>query len=215
MKKKRDFKPFIIIILIVMLGTLLYFNFKTQTNTENQAQISKTTQNSEATQTETTTITSSGEIEAALDEKLELHATYYYEEIYFEEGDYVQEGENILKYTNGTYLQAPYNLVIKSISIPNSNSQCTNQHYIEVYSVDNLNISISVDEDKINKINVGQEVTITTKENSQNYTGYVTKVANSGTYSSKGTTYAVDINFENDGNLKIGMSATISMKIEN
>ena len=218
-KKKRDFKPLIIIILIVVLSTLIYFNFKGGTNSNSEITTSQkgdgAKEEETSNETETTTISSSGEIETGLDEKLELHATYYYEEIYYEEGDYVSEGENILKYTNGTYLQAPYNLVIKSISVPSSGSQCTDEHYIEAYSVDSLSVSISVSEDNINKISVGQEVTIVAKDGENTYIGYVTKISNSGTYSSRGTTYAVEISFENDGNLKIGMSATITMKIEN
>ena len=37
-----------------------------------------------------------------------------------EEDDTVKKGENILKYSNGTYLVAPYDCVITEINIPES-----------------------------------------------------------------------------------------------
>lgn len=225
MKNKKDLKPLIILILIILLITLIYLYSKKDSNiSSEEGEITLNGRNSSTTETEeakverrtiTNTISTSGEIKTGLDEKLELHATYYFSEMYFLENDYVKEGENILKYTNGTYLKAPYNLVIKSISIPDKGSQCTNSHYIEVYSIDTLSISININEDELNKVSVGQEVSIIpTTYTTKTYTGYITQISNSGTYSSKGTTYSATVNFENDQNLKIGMSASADIILE-
>lgn len=222
-KKKRDKKPFIIIVLIIILGAIIYaYNVKNNlVGTSEQSLDSSSTSNSTSSSTTTTTestverktiektISSSGEITTALDEKLSLHASYYFQEIYCSEGDYVKEGENILKYTNGTYLVAPYNLIIKSISVPSTNGQCKNSNYIEVYSLDSLQMDLSVSEDDLTEIQVGQEVKIQISSDTQKeYSGYITAISNSGTYSSSGTTYTATVTFENDGYIKIGMSGT-------
>lgn len=221
-EKKKDKKPMIILILIIILGIIIYWYFN-QGSDENTNLNTGTTQNTETTTSEATverrtitnTITSSGEIQTELDEEIPLHSTYYLEETYFEEGDYVAEGENILKYTNGTYLTAPYNLIIAKLEIPENASQCTNSHYVEVYAIDNSSINLSVDENEIEKISVGQEVTIVpTVDTSKSYTGYITNISNSGTYSSNGSIYTAKVTFSNDGNLKIGMSAQANIILE-
>lgn len=222
-KKKPDYRILIIIILIIILGVFIYLY---NTNTTPTTQTTEATTTSNSTSTTTTeaqaekktiqnTISSSGEIKTGLDEKLTLHATYYFSEIYYEIGDTVSAGENILKYTNGTYLTAPYNLVIASINIPNTNSQCTNSHYIQVNSTDTLSMSLTVAEDNLNKVSVGQEVSIVpTVDTSKTYTGYVISVGNSGTYSSNGSNYSVEVTFDNDGILKVGMSAKADIVLE-
>lgn len=225
-KKKKDKKPIIIIILIIVLGVLIYV-YNADGISLNSTASENTTKNNSSGSTTTTeevnvemrtiekTISSSGEISSALNEKLALHATYYFSEIYFSEGDYVEEGKNILQYTNGTYMTAPYNLVIKSVSIPSENAVCKNSHYIEVYSLDSLSIELKVLEKNLSDIKIGQEVKIKlTSDETKEYTGYITKINNSGTYSSNGTTYAATVTFENDGNIKIGMSGTANIILE-
>ena len=58
------------------------------------------------------TLTSSGKIKTANTEKLEISTSYYFETMCVEEDDTVKKGENILKYSNGTYLVASYDSVI-------------------------------------------------------------------------------------------------------
>lgn len=161
-KKKRDKKPFIIIILIVILGVIIFLynnqSIFTSTQSTTSSSTSSTTETTQATaeiKTIEKTITSTSQIATSLDEKLSLHATYYFSEIYFSESDYVAEGENILKYTNGTYMTAPYNLVISSISVPSVNGQCTNSNYIEVYAIDTLTMSLSISEDDLQEVEIG------------------------------------------------------------
>lgn len=221
--KKKDKKPLIIIILILMLGAIIFM----YANEEDEEQIdnAETTQSEENNvniseaqveiKTIENTISASGEIQTALEEKLELHATYYFEEIYFEVGDKIQSGENILKYSNGEYMKAPYNLVIASVNIPENGKQCTKEHYIEVYATDTLKMTLEVEEENLNKVIVGQEVNIQpTINSSENYIGNVTQISNTGTYSAKGTTYYVTVTFDNNGFLKVGMSAKADIVLE-
>jgi len=66
-----------------------------------------------------------------------------------EEDDTVKKGENILKYSNGTYLVAPYDCVITEINIPESGEKCTNEHYVKVASNNTLSVQFKVDETKV------------------------------------------------------------------
>ena len=70
---------------------------------------------------------------SALSENLELHTTYL-SEVYVEEKQFVKEGENILKYTNGEYLTAPYDCYILELNLPEIEGQCLNNHYIQIES---------------------------------------------------------------------------------
>lgn len=230
MKRKIDLKIILIIILIILLITIIYLYFNNSDVSTNTAQeslnststISENATISEAqveTKTIMKTISSTGEISSNLKEKLELHATYYYSEIYYSENEYVKEGENILKYTNGTYMVAPYNCVITSINVPNQNSQCTNKHYIEVQSTDILTMSLKIDEDELSTISIGKEVQIQVLAlENKIYKGYVTNIGSTATYSSNGSKFTIIAQFNNDGNILLGMTATCSVildKVEN
>ncbi|MBR3002918.1 MAG: HlyD family efflux transporter periplasmic adaptor subunit [Clostridia bacterium] len=156
-----------------------------------------------------TTISQTAEIKSATDEKVELHATYYLEEVYVEENQYVDAGTNILKYTNGTYLTAPYNCCIVKLNVPEVNAQCTNSHYVEIESTNILTVSMKVDESNINNISVGKEAKIEISSLGKTYTGYVTHI---GSTASNGK-FEVNIEFENDGNVKLGMTSTVTMEM--
>lgn len=235
-KFKIRWQFIVIIILILALVFLIYAYikkingesiFKTSNNSSVTSQDSSTstdTESSSSTTTEevsasiqtiTNTLSSSGEVSSNLSEKLQLHSTYYFEEVYYSEGDYVSEGENIVKYSNGTYLTAPYNLVIKSLSVPSQGEECTSKNYVEAESTDTLTISASVDEDDLSTVSIGQQakITISALDNKE-YTGYVTKISQTGKYSSNGSTYSVTITFSNDGDIKIGMSASCEIILE-
>ena len=151
------------------------------------------------------------EIQSALTEQIELYATKYLEECLVEEDEEISEGENILEYTDGTYLTAPYDCVIQSLNIPEEEGQCTNEHYIEIYSVNQLAVSVSVDETYLDYVSLGQEATIEVAALEDNeYTGYITNISNTA---SNGN-FTVTVEFQNDGDIKIGMSATITIEAE-
>lgn len=127
----------------------------------------------------------------------------------------MQEGEKILKYTNGTYLIAPYNLVITQLNIPDSGEKCTNQHYISVKTADVLAMKLQIAEDELSKVYVGQEANIQASVYEDTiYTGYVTNISSTATYSSNGSTFTATVEFQNDGKILVGMSGTCSIILE-
>lgn len=134
-----------------------------------------------------------------------LSTSYYFDSLYVEEDDIVKKGEKILKYTNGTYLTAPYDLIITKINVPNKGEKCSNNHYITIESNNSLKVSLNVDETKINSIILGESAKIKISSTGEQLEGVITKISNTA---SKGK-FGVTIEFENTGNIKVGMSANI------
>jgi hypothetical protein len=161
-------------------------------------------------QNATTTLKTTAEVESALTENVELHATYYLEEVYVEENEFVAKGENILKYTNGTYLVAPYDCYIIKLNVPDVDDKVLNSHYVEISSSNSLMVTMKIDETNISKLSVGQEATIEVSALGKTYTGNITHIASTG---SNGK-FEIEIEFENDSNVKIGMSGDVSITIK-
>lgn len=143
-----------------------------------------------------------------MSENIELHATYYLEESYAQTNQTIKAGENILKYTNGTYLTAPYDCVVTEINIPNEEEKCTNEHYIEISSVNSLQVQFKVDETKIESIELGKEATIKVEAyEDKTLQGYVTNISSTA---SNGK-FTVTVEFENDGEILLGMTANVTI----
>ena len=211
-------KKILLIILIILLITGSFVvGRQIGLNTEDSK--TKTIVKEETVQTHDIkkTLTGSGQVSSKTTEKLELTTSYYFKTMCVEDDDTVKQGENILQYTNGNYLTAPYDLVVISHNVPNADSKCTSSNYIEVSNLNTLVTTISINENEINDVQVGQEVSITlTADTSKTYTGKVTKVDSVGSYATSGTTFSATVEFENDGFVKIGMSlsCTVTLKEE-
>lgn len=161
MKKKNKKKIIVILIIAVILiiGITIFINIK---NKEEQSN-SSTTQIVEvlaSTQTIENTLTSSGQISSSATNKIYLSTSKYFKTMCVEEDDTVLEGENILQYSNGTYLTAEYDCVISSYVVPETGSICTSSNYIEVKNLKDLTMSLSINESEINSVKVGQSVEI-------------------------------------------------------
>jgi HlyD family secretion protein len=76
-------------------------------------------------------------------------------------------------------------------------------------------MSLEVEEDKLDTVYLGQEAKINVDTiDEKTYTGYVTSISNTATYSSSGSTFAVTVEFQNDGDIMLGMSATCEVVLE-
>lgn len=196
------------IILIVIICVFVFSN-----NEEESSEVLSTDIKS-SIQTIENTLSSSGQVNAALDEKILLRTGYYYESMLVKENAFIEEGTNIIEYTNGTYLTAPYDCVVVSSNLPNEEEKCTSSHYIQIQSIDTLMMSLSVSESDINKVEVGDKVDIKITTTEEEIEGYITMVSEVGTYSSSGSYFVAEVEFANTGNIKIGMSATCEIIIE-
>lgn len=148
-------------------------------------------------------------------EKLTLNTSYYFLNMCVEEEEFVKKGANLLKYTNGTYLTAPYDCVVMSYSVPTAKDICASGNYVYIASLEDLYMDINISEEQINKISIGQEVEIVANfDENKIYKGTITKINAIGTHSSGGTTFAAIASIENDDTLKLGMSANCTVTIE-
>lgn len=208
-------KILIALIILLLVGAAFIIGRQVGLNTEDDKTQTIITEEIVSKHDIQKTLTGSGQVSAKTTEKLELTTTKYFEAMCVEEDDTVLEGENILKYTNGTYLAAPHDLVIKSINVPETQSKCTSSNYIEVSNLETLQTTISISENEIGEVQKGQEVTITLTANEEKtYTGSITKIDSVGNYSSSGATFSATIEFENDGNVKLGMSLSCTVILE-
>jgi len=105
--------------------------------------------------------------------------------------------------------------VIISTNLPKTETKAASSNYVEVSYLDTLTISLSINENELASVEVGQEVEITlTADETKTYTGKITKINSVGTYSNSGTTFATTVEFENDGNVKLGMSVSCTIIIK-
>lgn len=217
--KKVDFRIIIIIILIIVEFVMCYLYFKNINTSENMQLMDKDINFSKSNdsqenisnnkETNSIQISSTAEVTSGLTEKLGLHATYYLEESYLQTNQLVKAGENILKYTNGNYLTAPYDCVITEINIPETSKKCTNEHYIQISSNNNLKVQLKIDEAKINNVKLGQEATVEILAyDEKTINGIVTNISSTATNGK----FTVTVEFENDEDVRIGMTATVTLQ---
>ena len=217
MKNKKSRKILTIISIIIVFvggifaGKAIEARKYSEDSSETTTQISET---QVSTQTIEKTLTSSGEVSSSETEKLDLITSKYFKTMCVEENDIVKKGGKILKYSDGTHLKAEYDCLISSYSVPETGNICTSSNYVEVKNMKTLQLNISVDETEINQIKKGQEVKIEISALDKSFTGKITSVNQAGTYSNSGTSFSAVVEFENDSNVKIGMSASCTIVLE-
>lgn len=203
---KRKLIVLLVIITVIVLSVLFLKPNEKEETTYKDVSVS--------TQTITNTITSSGEVTSDTTTKY-LNTNRYFKKIYYEVGDYIKKGSKIIKYTNGTYLKAPCDLVLTSYNVPDSKEKVRSNNYIEYKPMSSLKMTINIDESDINKVKEGSSVTITLNyDETKTYEGTLSNINYIGSYSSSGTSYTGEVTFKNDGNVKLGMSGTASIEIE-
>ncbi len=201
----------IIFIIIVVIGSFI-IGRQVGLNTEDDKTQTVTREETVSNHDIKKTLSATGTVSAKTTEKITLATTKYFKAMCVEEDDTVKTGENILQYTNGTYLVAPYDCVIISLNLPETENKCTSSNYIEVSNLDTLTTTISINENEINEVAVGQEVEIKlTADESKTYTGKITKLDSVGNYQASGTTFSATIEFENDDTIKLGMSTSCTV----
>ena len=162
-------KILIIILIILLTGGAFFVGWQVGLNTEESKTKTIITEETVSKHDIKKTLTSSGQVSAKTTEKLELTTTKYFKAMCVEDDDTVLGGENILEYTNGTYLTAPYDLVIENISVPDTESKCTSSNYVEVSNLTTLQTTISISENEIGELKKGQEVEIIDCKPNQDY----------------------------------------------
>lgn len=196
----------ILLIILIILGSF-FIGRKSGLMTDTSTTTTTITEETVTKRTIQNTLSASGEISSAETEKIALDTTKYFKAMCVEEDDAVSIGENILQYTNGEYLVAPYDCVITAITIPDANAQCTSKHYITVASTKVLQAKIKVNEEKIDAISIGDVAKVTVEAVEKEYDAYVTNISSTA---SNGY-FTVTVEFENDGKILLGMTGDVEI----
>ena len=198
-------KKKIIIFFIILISFLIILLFGKSSNASEDNIVETTEETVEVSnQTIITTLTAPGEVQSAKTEKISLNTNYYYLTMCAEENEYIKKGDNLLEYTNGTYITAPYDCIITEYSVPNAKDICTSDNYIQISSVEDLYMEINIGEDKIGKISSGQEVSIVVNyDETKEYTGNISKINAIGTHNTGGSTFTAIASIKNDGKLAL------------
>ena len=208
--KKIDKRIPIIIVLTIIFAIMCFFYFKD--DTVDFSNFSGFTRNRTSDTTnddnDTVTLTTTSQIESALTENMYLHATYKFSKLLVSQNQFVKKGTKIVKYTNGKYLKAPYDLVIVGYNIPSKNKTVGNDHYIQISSYNVLKVDFRVDESKMSNITLGKTAKVKIPAlNDTEITGYVTNI----TSTADNGRFTVTVEFDNNGKVKIGMTANITI----
>lgn len=206
---KKKIMLIISVLVVITIVIILLFTRKEESTDEVTYKDVKV-----STTTIENTITSEGEVTSDTI-TLSLNTYRYFSKMYYEVGSFVKKGTKILKYTNGTYYKAPYDLVIVGYNLPDSKGRIRSNHNIQVKKMTTLKMTLNIDETEINKVSVGDTAEITLNAyTDKTYTGKITFINYIGNYSSSGTKYIAEIEFKNDGNVKLGMSGNIKIIVE-
>lgn len=74
-------------------------------------------------------------------------------------------------------MTAPYDLVIESISVPDTGLKCTSSNYIALSDLTTLQTTISISENEIGELKKGLEAEITLlADETKTYTGRITLI---------------------------------------
>ena len=186
------------------------------------------------------TLTAAGEIEAAKSEEIAFDTAKSFRGMCVEEGDQVREGQHLISYTDGTYTDAPAAGVVAEINAPETGNTAGDSNTVVLDYTDSLLLSITVPEEEINLVEKGDEAQITVNaDTSRTYEDKVTSIKalsdtqisglessseeseagevgsgqTSEQTSGQTASYTVKLKLDNDGSLKLGMSASCTVVI--
>ncbi len=212
MEQGKSRKKILIILVILILVAAAVFFVQKRKPDKQEAEIT-TTESQAVKMTIENSIESDGQIVSALEEDVLPHTSYYLDEVKVEQGDAVKEGDVILTYTNGYKMEAPYDCVVETWELPNAEEQLTTDHYVTIAGVDVMMMELSVSEDEVAELELGEPATITVDATGKSYDSEVSYISQVGSYSNGSSSFTVRVSFDNDGKVKLGMSASADIPL--
>lgn len=128
----------------------------------------------------------------------------------------VAQGESILTYNNKKTLDAPYDLVVTEFKLPDPNKPLVKgEHVIQVKRIDSLHLTLKVPESDLPLIAIGQPVAIRIASDEDTLReGTIIGINEVGTYDSNGSSFTVTVEMQNDGSVRLGMSADLQITVK-
>ena len=204
MIKKIDFRIVAIIIITLVLGILCYLYFKDDSSEDYSNYYNYSSNSGNTTDT---TFTTTSSVSSALEEEIPLRTGYYFKEMLVEDNVVIKKGTKIIKYTNGKYITAPYDLIITSANLPDTKKICNSSHSITVSAYNVLSAEFRVSETKIDSVYIGKTVKVKVPALNKEVEGIVTDITNTATNGR----FTATIEFDNDGDIKLGMTINITI----
>ena len=174
-------------------------------------------------------VTAAGKIVTADSEKIYFDTDKVFSGMCVEESEKVSKGQHLIKYSDGTYEDAPDDGFVVSVNAPATGSYGGTSNYLNFSYAEKLTVDITVPEGEVNEISEGDTVEIVVNaDTSKVYTGKIIKKkamsttqmgsGNSNSSSRFGSSadiayYTVSVEFENDGAILRGMSAICTITI--
>lgn len=132
-------------------------------------------------------------------------------EIEVEEGDMVEEGDVLLRTTAGEKIKAKINGEVASIDVEEDVQVMAGVPLLEVVDYNDLEIKVRVDEYDISAIEKDKEATVIISATGQELKGIISSMSKEGEISNGVTFFTATIDLAKDSNLKIGMSAEVTL----
>lgn len=161
----------------------------------------------------TKTVAGAGEVKGSDTEKLKPGKWRYFASFDAPTNKLVRAGETLMTYTSGDVMEAPYDLVVKSHSVPKAREELSqDEHYVEVERMDTVHITMPVPESNLASLAEGQEVNVEIS-GQEPRKGVISNIDQVGAYNASGSKFTVTISVENDGSIWLGMSAALAVKV--
>lgn len=161
------------------------------------------------------TVTGVGEVKPLVTEKLKPADSWHWLESFDAPlNKRVAAGTTLVTYANGETWTAPYDLVVTSYTLPEKNKGAVTKddHFIEVQRIDSVAIALPVSETDLASLAEGQAVKVKLgAEEGREYDGVISNINEVGTYGATGSKFTVTVEVSNDGSIKLGMSANLSI----
>ncbi len=163
------------------------------------------------------TVTGAGEVKPLSTEKLKPADSWHWLESFdVPLNKRIAAGTTLVTYANGETWTAPFDLVVTSYTLPEKNKGAVTKddHFIEVKRIDSVNIVLPVSEADLASLAEGQPVHVTLgADDTKHYDGTISNINEVGTYGATGSTFTVTVEVPNDGSIKLGMSANLSIMV--
>ncbi|RDB64379.1 hypothetical protein C1878_00515 [Gordonibacter sp. 28C] len=158
-------------------------------------------------------VTGAGEVKGSATEKLKPAKWRYFSSFDAPLNKLVRAGEPLVSYTYGDPLVAPYDLVVKSYTMPKAKEELSqDEHFVEVERMDTVHIEMPVSESDLASLAEGQEVDVAIGDQAPR-AGVISNINQVGAYNASGSKFTVTVDVVNDGSIWLGMSATLSVKV--
>lgn len=163
-------------------------------------------------------VTGVGEVKPLATEKLKPADSWHWLESFDAPlNKRIAAGEKLVTFANGETWVAPYDLVVTDYTLPEKNKGAVTKddHFIEVQRIDKVNIVLPVSETDLAALAEGQEVKVRLgADEARAYDGVISNINEVGTYGATGSKFAITVEVPNDGSIKLGMSANLSITVD-